>query len=319
MITWVNGNDPNWQEKINTYAPTKIDFKKKKQSIRYNNIGEINFTIKSIVKYAPFIRNIFLVTDDQQPSSFKELSDLGETKGINLKLIDHKTVFREFEQYLPCFNSCSIGSTLFRIPGLAEHFILFNDDTFLMRNTSPECFFIDGKPIIRGKWEKFREDRKRRKAYHGFRKWIGKPMVKRKSSFKRFQQTSAKLAGAERFLRRFHTPVSIRKSTLENFFADNNFLEENLRHRFRHPDQFIISSLSEHLEITNGTYHLRTNARLTYFRSYKSLISVKLKLKLFTLNKSKLFMTFQSLEMADKKILDYVLKWINRRLRTNSI
>ena len=43
------------------------------------------------------------------------------------------------------------------IPGLAEHFIYFNDDFFLLNPVKEEDFFIEGKPVIRGLWT-FYED-----------------------------------------------------------------------------------------------------------------------------------------------------------------
>lgn len=315
VITWVDSSDERWQGKINDYAEPKINFDNKTESVRYNSIGEINIAIKSIIKYAPFIRNIFLVTDEQKPESFNDLKILAQKKEINLKLIDHKIIFEGCHEYLPSFNSCSIGSMLFRIPGLAEHFIIFNDDTFLMRQTHVSDFFIDGKPIIRGKWEDFNENRTLRNFYHDFRSLLGIPKKKKTSSFKRFQQTSAKLAGASKYVRRYHTPVCVRKSTLETFFRGNNLLEKNIKYRFRNSNQFIISSLSEHLEIVNQTYYFKKKTQLTYFRSYKSLFVVKRKLKGFLKDTDKLFMTFQSLELADKKIIDYILSWIHNRLK----
>jgi hypothetical protein len=137
--------------------------------------------------------------------------------------------------------------------------------------------------------------------------------TKNKGGFKTFQQTSAKLAGVKKYVRRFHTPVPIRKSTVENFFKENDILESNIKHRFRNNDQFIISSLAEHLEIKNKSYHFKNNAQLTYFRSYKYHFMVVLKLFLFEKNKRKLFMTFQSLELADKKTIDYIFSWISKR------
>ena len=142
--------------------------------------------------------------------------DFAKSKNINLKLVDHKDIFNGYEQYLPTFNSCTIGSILFRIPNLSEHFIVFNDDTFLMRETRPSDFFIDGLPIIRGKWMRFNEDRYLRKFYHRLRDVIGLPIKKKAVGFKTFQQNSAKLAGVKKYIRRFHTPVCVRRSTLEN-------------------------------------------------------------------------------------------------------
>ncbi len=315
VITWVDGNDTVWQEKINSYRDLKIDFTSKEQMVRFNSIGEIDIAITSIIKFAPFVRNIFLVTDNQKPDSFDELVIEAQKQNINLILIDHKTIFRDFEEFLPCFNSCSIGNMLFRIPDLSEHFIIFNDDTFLMREATPKDFFINGKPIIRGKWEKFHEDRSLRKLYHKALYFVGKKPNINRTSFKTFQQRSAKLAGTSMYIRRFHTPVCVRKSTLENFFKNNEtLLSKNIQFRFRDRGQFIISSLSEHLEIQQGTYHFSRDTHLTYFRSYKKPNAVKKKLANFIKDKSKIFMTFQSLEKAEPELLNYITNWISKRL-----
>jgi hypothetical protein len=143
---------------------------------------------------------------------------------------------------------------------------------------------------------------------------LGIPKKNNAISFKKFQQTSAKLALTKTYVRRFHTPVCVRKSTLEEFFQGNNLLEENIKHRFRNENQFIVSSLSEHLEIKNKSYHFRENTQLTYFRSYKSHFMVKLKLNWFSKNTKKLFMTFQCLELADPKTISYIFTWIDKRL-----
>lgn len=317
VITWVNGNDENWQKKINAYSESKINFSSEGHLKRYNSIGEIDIAIKSIIKFAPFIQNIFLVTDDQVPESFDFLKSLAQEKGINLELVDHKIIFNGYEEYLPSFNSCSIISMLFKIPNLAEHFIIFNDDTFIMKEVSVNDFFINGEPIIRGEWQLFNENKTFRKSYHKFLTFLGVPIKKDKISFKRLQQNSAKLAKMDKYVRRFHTPVSVRKSTLTNFFKDDSLLRQNIQYRFRDGNQFLLSSLSEHLEIKNNTYHYKNYSQLTYFRSYKKLWLTRLKLKRFKKDQSKLFLTFQSLDMASDKTLDYVLKWIEKRLSKN--
>jgi hypothetical protein len=314
VITWVNGNDKTWQEKINTYSKNKINFSSKNHLKRYNSIGEIDIAIKSIIKFAPFIKNIYLVTDDQSPESFDSLRSLAQKKNVNLERIDHTVIFSGYEEYLPTFNSCSIISMLYRIPDLSEHFIIFNDDTFLMKEVRVNDFFINGEPIIRGKWQAFNEDRTLRKSYRKALSFLNIPVKEEKISFKKLQQNSARLALMDRYVRRFHTPVSVRRSTLTNFFKENSLLRQNIQHRFRNQDQFLISSLSEHLEIKNDTYHFRKNSQLTYFRSYKDLWLTKLKLKSFLSNKKKRFITFQSLDMANDENLDYILDWVEKRL-----
>ena len=315
VITWVDGNDTNWQDKLNIHSETKIDFNKKKESVRYNSIGEINIAIKSIIKHASFVKNIFLITDNQVPDLFEELKSLALKNDINLEILDHQVVFKGYEQFLPSFNSCSIGCMLFRIPNLSNHFIIFNDDVFLMRKTWITDFFINDSPIVRGKWENYYENKLVRKNYHKILSILGINKRIKTLGFKKFQQNSARLAGTKKYLRRFHTPVSVRKNTLQNFFYNNNeILEQNIKHKFRNENQFIVSSLSEHLEIKNNSFFYKKDTQLTHFRSYKKHYIVKLKLFLFSINKNKLFMTFQSLEMADEKTQKLILNWVNKRI-----
>ena len=99
IIPWVNGNDKKWQEKLNQHLEVKINFNKKKESVRFNSIGEVDIAIKSIIKYAPFFKNIYLVTDEQIPDSFKSLKSLGNSFGINLEVIDHKIIFQGYEEF----------------------------------------------------------------------------------------------------------------------------------------------------------------------------------------------------------------------------
>ena len=318
VIPWVNGNDKKWQEKINQYTQVKIDFNNKKESVRFNSLGEIDIAIKSIIKYAPFFKNIYLVTDDQIPDSFESLKVLGNSLDINLELIDHKVIFKGYEEFLPCFNSTSIISLLHRIPNLSEHFVLFNDDVFIMKEAAPEDFFINGLPVLRGRWEKYYEDLKIKAFYYRFLSFEKDKKRWKKGTLRKSMQFGAKLAndGKKRFLKRFHTPISMRKSTLVQFFDDKNeLLKNNIKYKFRdNNNQFITETLANHLEIKNNTFVYKNNPQLTYFRSYKNYFIVKFKMFWFKFNKKKLFMTFQSLELASDKTQDYIFKWVNKRL-----
>jgi hypothetical protein len=187
-----------------------------------------------------------------------------------------------------------------------------------MKEVSIEDFFIEGLPVLRGRWEKYYEDLKIKALYYRFFS-LGKNKKRwEKGTLRKSMQIGAKLAndGNKKFLKRFHTPVSMRKSTLVQFFEDKNeLLKNNISYKFRdNNNQFITETLSNHLEIKNNTYHYKKNTQLTYFRSYKSHLIVKLKLLWFLINKSKLFITCQSLEMANDKTQSYILDWINKRL-----
>lgn len=318
VIPWVNGNDTNWQNKINQYAAVKIHFDNKKEMTRFNSIGEINFSIKSIIKYAPFFKNIYLVTDEQVPNAFESLKALGKSSGINIEIVDHKILFKDYEEFLPSFNSTSIISLIHRIPNLSEHYVLFNDDFFIMKKVYPEDFFINGLPVLRGKWENYYENSKLKALY--YRYFSSKKDKERwkKGTLRKSMQLGAKLAndGKKKFLKRFHTPVPMRKSILINFFEDKNeILKHNISYKFRdNNNQFITETLANHLEIKNNSYVYQKQTKLTYFRSYKNYYLVKLKLYLFDINKVKAFMTFQSLEMANTKTQTYIINWLNKKL-----
>jgi hypothetical protein len=192
VITWVDSSDVIWQNKINQYLESKIDWNNKKSSTRYNSINEVEIVILSIIKYAKFIKNIYLVTDNQSPKNFMQLKHKAKINGVHLELVDHKIIFRNHKNYLPTFNSCSIITMLYQIPNLSEKFIIFNDDTFLMRETSILDFFIDDKPIIRGRWDTFYEDKFFRNIYVII-KSIFKKVDTKKTGYKLLQQKKRKI------------------------------------------------------------------------------------------------------------------------------
>ena len=98
VITWVDGSEKKWQEKFNNFSSIKINFDKKEvASKRYNSIGEINFTIRSIIKFAPFVNTIYLVTDDQIPLEFNQLKSHALDNNIALVIIDHKIIFEGYD------------------------------------------------------------------------------------------------------------------------------------------------------------------------------------------------------------------------------
>mgnify|MGYP000206343955 CR=1 FL=1 len=149
VILWVNSSDEVWKNKINQYLENKIDWDDKEESTRYNSINEIEISITSVIKNASFIRNIFVVTDNQKPKKFEELKELAKKSDINLKLIDHKDIFTGYEKYLPTFNNRSIEALMYRIKGLSEHFLYANDDMFVNASLASSFFFKNGTPVVR--------------------------------------------------------------------------------------------------------------------------------------------------------------------------
>lgn len=300
VISWVDGNDKSHQEKMLPFVEKKL-LNLKEFRTRFNQVDEIKFTVDSILKFAPFIRNIYIVTDNQIPS-FLKLND-NQAKYSNVSIIDHKIIFKGAEEHLPTFNSRSIETRLYKIPELSEHFIYFNDDMFLMNPTNPTDFFINGFPVLRGKWLKFDEDR-------FFKKFKEKYFKKKTlSNHKIAQQMGAKIAGFKKYYRFHHVPFALRKSTFENFFTSNKNIEtENLLYRFRNLNQFVPQGLINHIEIKNKTCVLKSDLQLIYLEANrKSFWEIKKSLKK---SKSKLFLCLQSMDQCDSTKLDYLLKWL---------
>lgn len=133
VFTWVNDKDPEWQRKYQSHRYINSEFHGQyaTDQARFSNHNELYYSIKSVVRNLPWVRTIFLVTDNQQPLWLNEYP--------NVKVIDHSTIISA--NYLPTFNSHVIEAHLHNIPNLAEHFIYFNDDVFVARPLPPGHFF----------------------------------------------------------------------------------------------------------------------------------------------------------------------------------
>ena len=68
----------------------------------------------------------------------------GDTLKLTGKFVEHKDYIPS--QFLPTFNSVVIEYYLHRIPDLAEHFVYFNDDFYIINKVGIERFFSNGLP-----------------------------------------------------------------------------------------------------------------------------------------------------------------------------
>ena len=298
VILWVDGSDTNHQNKMRPFLSDKEKMSEKKFRTRFDQVNEIQYTIESILKYATYIRRIFIVTDNQSPEFIKN----NPNRYPKVSIIDHKVIFEGHHDVLPTFNCRSIETCIYRIPDLSEHFIYFNDDFCLINPTTISDFFVDGKPVLRGSWQSFDEDR------------FIKSLKPKRYGHKHAQQLSAKLVGLKRYYNFKHTPHPMRKSTFELFFSkNNNVFRNNIKHRFRSINQFTPQGLANHLEIKNKSCILKKKRSLLYFRSYKKpLLWYTIKLNLFS--KRKLFFASQSLDLCPPKKRQYILDWLQNRI-----
>ena len=141
VLPWVDGQDPRWQAEKHRYegVETAAAGGDANQSCRYRDFGLLRYWFRSVERFAPWVNRIYFVTCGQKPEWLDESNP-------KLKLVDHRDYIPA--EYLPTFNSNTIELNLFRIEDLSEHFVLFNDDTFLLRPVAPEFFFKNGDPVL---------------------------------------------------------------------------------------------------------------------------------------------------------------------------
>lgn len=149
VYLWVDGNDPEWIKKKEAVTGQLNDNSEADCRGRYANNDELKYSLRSVEKHAPWIRKIYIVTDNQVPEWL-------DTSHPKIKIIDHKEILPL--ECLPCFNAVIIEHYIYKITGLSEYFLLANDDMFFNNNLKPEYFFEkDGYPIIRQKKKIFGE------------------------------------------------------------------------------------------------------------------------------------------------------------------
>ncbi|KAF0853047.1 mitochondrial UDP-N-acetylglucosamine--lysosomal-enzyme N-acetylglucosamine phosphotransferase [Andalucia godoyi] len=142
VFTWVDGNDPPLASKRMKYVPASASLSANKsrgspiarnfdvcEKKRYTNHDEIRFALRSIEKFTPWIRNIYIVTDDQKPAWLN-------VDHPQIKLKSHTEIWTN-ASLLPVFNSFAIESQIFNIPDLAEYVFIMNDDMMFGKPQEP--------------------------------------------------------------------------------------------------------------------------------------------------------------------------------------
>jgi len=137
VITWVDMNDPNWKKEFSKYSGKIDNTKNEVSEARFRDYGLLKYWFRGVDKFAPWVRKIHFVTCGQKPDWLDE-------NHPKLNLIHHKDYIPN--DFLPVFNSSLIEIYLHKIPGIAEHFVYFNDDFFIIDNIKKERFFINGLP-----------------------------------------------------------------------------------------------------------------------------------------------------------------------------
>ncbi|MRR20471.1 capsular biosynthesis protein [bacterium] len=319
VIAWVDGDDPVLKDKRNKYLHGgNVTIGSGAHPTRFASSNEIRYCVLSILKFAPFVRNIFIVTDEQDPGISADVKKYFPDRSGSVRIVDHKEIFRGFENYLPTFNSISIAHMIWRIKGLSENFVYFNDDTFLVREIKPGDWFLNDRPVLRGRWVPAPVPRSVWNRIRIFikRQLLGRKEYEPRASFHMGQWNSAFLLGFRfRYFTNSHTPHPVSRKPVEDFFSKNRLLiEKNISFRFRENSQFTFISLSNHLQLIEGNRNI-AGAALVYLKPEgRAAGYVKTKLARCAEDHSAIYMCIQGLEMCSQEDRDMLFGWLDRRL-----
>lgn len=141
VYTWVNHRDPAWKAMYKEKTGREPEDRGHDDATsidRYMNRDELKFSLRSVGLYAPWVRKVYVVSNCAPPDWLRCDTD-DENALPSVVWVDHSQIIPQ--ECLPTFNSHAIESRLHHIPGLADHFVYFNDDFFLTRPTDASDFF----------------------------------------------------------------------------------------------------------------------------------------------------------------------------------
>ena len=130
-------NDPSWKEEFNKYSVNPLNENNGLVDARFRDYGFLKYWFRGVEKFAPWVRKIHFVTSGQKP----EWLNVDNPK---LNLVDHKDFIPK--DFLPTYNSVVIERYMHKIPNLADKFVYFNDDFYMLRPIPVERFFKNGLP-----------------------------------------------------------------------------------------------------------------------------------------------------------------------------
>ncbi len=142
VVTWVDGGDKKWQKEKAKYVKGEggdeaLEKHWTNSEIRFRDWGLLKYWFRGVAKFTPWVNKIYFVTCGQKPEWLDE-------NNPKLVLVEHKDFIEK--KYLPTFSSNVIELNLHRIKELSEHFVLFNDDMFILKEMKPTDFFMKGLP-----------------------------------------------------------------------------------------------------------------------------------------------------------------------------
>ena len=225
VICWVDGDDPAHRRKRMEYASSRQAARDDIAGpTRYASRNEIAYCVCSLLRNVPFLHCIYIITDGQDPPVWDAVAKNFPENRIPIRVVDHREVFRGYEQVLPVFSSAAIETVMWRIEGLSEWFLYLNDDFAVTAPLTMEDFFCGDRPVVFGYWHRTFTAR--------LEKWWKAGRL----HFRDAMLRAADAIGTRRFVRIMHTPRLYHRPVQERFYREHpEIFLRNIGFRFRSP------------------------------------------------------------------------------------
>ncbi len=307
VLPWVDGSDPVLARKRAQYAGDgMLTNDEVGGPARYVSLGEIRWTVASMLRFAPFLRKIFIVTDGQDPDLGGMLRECFPDRADDVVVVDHSVIFRGREACLPTFNSNSIDTLIWNIPDLSEHFLYLNDDIMMIRPVSVEDFFRDGKVVCYAH------------KYPSSLVRLWRFLRPRHVGYKESMLLARELmGGGGHILYLGHTPCPMLKSWFARWAEERpDMVERNLRDKFRDVSQFEVQEAFYVDMERQGRMDLISDLRagLVLKRSHPSDGYVWGKLARFSADRRRKFLCFNSLDSCSPAAQARIAAWLDERI-----
>jgi hypothetical protein len=135
VFSWVDGSSAEFQRQRALRMASYVVGEGDDHEARFRQLDELKYALRSVHLFAPWIRNIYIVTDSPRPAWLAEHP--------RVTILRSEEFFKD-TSVLPTHNSHAVESQLHHIEGLSEHFLYSNDDMFFGRAVDPEMFFSPG-------------------------------------------------------------------------------------------------------------------------------------------------------------------------------
>lgn len=269
VITWVDGNDLEWQKKKNHYlSGGNENFKNDYRTIRYRDMECLKYLFRGIASFAPWVNKIFLVTDNQIP-------DWLNISNEKIIIVNHEDFIPK--EYLPTFNSNAIEPFFYKIKGISDKFVYFNDDMFIINKTKPTDFFMNDLPCdimalsplilvpednfhrklcnnleIINRYFNFNDSlSQHKKKYFSLKLdkfWIYNILFSKYNSFIGFKN--------------FHLPISYLKSSFDKVWnVEKDILNKTASFKFRNNYESVNHWLFQYWQFAEGNFYPRNNVK----------------------------------------------------------